>query len=243
MTPPFPFFFLAIMTERSPDPKLFAIAYRRGAAVIPMDFKMQPITYGNILAVFFAASDLETINGSAWYVTAKDAAATMAQRYSLSADTVAAVIAALSPNNRWQRNLRDADNLIRVYILGGYSDAVEVKTSTYGANKTKALKILEGAAPLEVLGGLKVKAFYGCIMGQDAVCIDGHAYSIWRGERISISSTPKISAKLYDSIVADYIRATDTINNVLGGQYQPSQVQAITWLTWRRLSSGGSYDI
>lgn len=204
---------------------------------------MQPITYGSILAVFFAASDLETINGANWYATAQDAAATMAQRYSLSTDTVAAVIAALSPNNRWERNLSDADNLIGAYILGGYSDAVKVKTSTYGLNKTKALKILEGAAPLEVLGGLKVRAFYGCIMGQDAVCIDGHAYAIWRGERISTSSTPKISAKLYASIAADYIRATDTINNILGGEYQPRQVQAITWLAWRRLNNGGSYDV
>ena len=204
---------------------------------------MQPITYGSILAVFFAASDLETINGANWYATAQDAAATMAQRYSLSTDTVAAVIAALSPNNRWERNLSDADNLIGAYILGGYSDAVKVKTSTYGLNKTKALKILEGAAPLEVLGGLKVRAFYGCIMGQDAVCIDGHAYAIWRGERISTSSTPKISAKLYASIAAGYVRATDTINNVLGGEYQPRQVQAITWLAWRRLNNGGSYDV
>ena len=204
---------------------------------------MQPITYGSILAVFFAATDFETINGANWYATAQDAAATMAQRYSLSADTVAAVIAALSPNNRWERNLKDADNLISAYILGGYSDAVKVKSSTYGLNKTTALKILEGAAPLEVLGGLKVRAFYGCIMGQDAVCVDGHAYAIWRGERISTSSTPKISAKLYASIVADYIRATDTINNVLGGQYQPRQVQAITWLAWRRLNNGGSYDV
>lgn len=204
---------------------------------------MQPITYGSILAVFFAASDLESINGANWYATAQEAAATMAQRYGLSADTVAAVIAALSPNNRWERNLRDADKLIGAYILGGYSDAVKVKISTYGPNKAKALKILEGAAPLEVLGGLKVRAFYGCIIGQDTVCVDGHAYAIWRGERISTSSTPKISAKLYSSIVADYIRATDTINNVLGGQYKPYQVQAITWLAWRRLNNGGSYDI
>ena len=156
---------------------------------------------------------------------------------------MAAVIAALSPNNRWERNLRDADNLIGAYILGGYSDAVKVKSSTYGLNKAKALEILEGAAPLEVLGGLKVRAFYGCIMGDDAVCVDGHAYAIWKGERISTSSTPKISAKLYASISADYAKATDTVNSVLGGQYKPFQIQAITWLAWRRLNNGGSYDV
>jgi hypothetical protein len=199
---------------------------------------MEPITYGSILAVFFSASDLETISGAQWYETAQNAAATIAARYSVSADIAAGVIAALSPNNRWERNLRDADNLIGAHTLGGYSDALEIKTSTYNRNKIKALSILEGSAPLEVLGGLKVRAFYSCITGGNEVCIDGHAYAIWRGERISTSSTPKISAKLYGSIVADYVKATATINSVMGTNYRPYQVQAITWLAWRRMVKG-----
>lgn len=200
---------------------------------------MEPITYGSILAVFFSANDFETISGAKWYEAAQDAAATIATRYSVSADTVAGVIAALSPNNRWERNLRDADNLIGAYTLGGYSDALEVKTSTYGPNRIKALTILEGVAPLEVLGGLKVRAFYSCIIGGGDVCIDGHAYAIWRGERISTSSTPKISAKLYSAITADYARAAATINSVLGTTYRACQVQSITWLVWHRLVKRG----
>ena len=200
---------------------------------------MEPITYGSILAVFFSASDFETINGAQWYETAQNAAATIATRYSVSADTVAGVIAALSPNNRWERNLRDADALISAYTLGGLSDALEVKTSTYNRNKIKALSILEGATPLEVLGGLKVRAFYSCIIGRNEVCVDGHAYAIWRGERISTSSTPKISAKLYGSIAADYTRAAAIINSVLGTTYRAYQVQAITWLVWHRMVKGG----
>jgi hypothetical protein len=200
---------------------------------------MQPITYGNILAVFFGAKDLETIEGAQWYETAQNAAATMAARYSVQTETVAGVIAALSPNNQWERNLRDTDALISTYTLGGLSDALEVKTSTYSKNKLKALAILEGATPLEALGGLKVRAFYGCIIGADDVCVDGHAYAIWRGERISTRSTPKISAKLYGSIVADYVQATSTINSVMGTSYRPYQVQAITWLVWRRMIKRG----
>jgi len=203
------------------------------------DSEVQPITHGSILAVFFSATDLETINGGRWYETAQVAAATIAARYSVKADTVAGVIAALSPNNRWERNLRDADALISAYTLGGLSDALEVKTSTYGINKKKALAILEGAAPLEVLGGLKVRAFYSCIIGGNDVCVDGHAYAIWRGERISTSSTPKISPSLYSSIAADYVKATATINSVMGTNYHPYQIQAITWLTWRRMVRGG----
>ena len=204
---------------------------------------MHPITHGSILAVFFAATDLEKINGAQWYNVAQNASGAMAERYGISLETVAGVVAALSPNNRWERNLRDADNLISAYTLGGLDDALIVKTSTYGKNKAKALAILQGAEPLEALGGLKVRAFYGCIIGKNAVCVDGHAYAIWRGERISTSSTPKISPKLYCSIVADYVKATDTINSVLGGQYKPFQIQAITWLAWRRLNNGEKYDV
>ena len=204
---------------------------------------MQPITYGSILAVFFAATDLEKINGAQWYSVAQNASDAIANRYGISLDTVAGVVAALSPNNRWERNLRDADHLISAYTLGGIDDALSVKTSTYGKNKAKALAILQGAEPLDALGGLKVRAFYGCIIGQDAVCVDGHAYAIWRGERISTSSTPKISPKLYAAISADYVKATDTINSVIGGQCKPFQIQAITWLAWRRLNNGEKYDV
>jgi hypothetical protein len=65
--------------------------------------------------------------------------------------------------------------------------------------------------------------------------VDGHAYAIWAGERIATTKTPKISAKLYASISADYIQAADTINAVTGASYSAAQVQAITWLAWRRM--------
>jgi len=197
---------------------------------------MQPITHGSILAVFFAANDYETISGADWYQVANLSAQLLASRYNVRLNTAAAVIAALSPNNNWERNLIDADNLIRAYTLGGYSDAAATKTSTYNLNKKKALNILEGAEPLDILGGLKVRAFYGCIIGENKLCVDGHAYAIWRGERITTNKTPKISPKLYASIESDYRLATDTINSVLGSNYKAYQVQAITWLAWRRLN-------
>jgi hypothetical protein len=197
---------------------------------------MLPISHGYILATFFNATPAELADGATWYRRASDAAAIIASRYDLSADTVAGAIAALSPNNRWERNVSDTDQLCRAFTLGGYTAADRVKVGTYGANKLKALRILTGESPLDVLGGLKVRAFYGCIIGDDsAVCIDGHAYAIWAGERIPTSQTPKIGAKLYNSISADYICAADTINGITGADYSAAQIQAIVWLTYRRL--------
>jgi len=200
---------------------------------------MLPITYGNILAVFFNATDLETINGAKWYPDANHAAAIMAERYNVTLQTAAGVIAALSPNNRWERNLTDANSMIRAHSAGGHSAAESIKVGTYNANKAKALAILSGDDCLDTLGGLKVRAFYDCIIGGDSVCIDGHAYAIWKGERIATTRTPKITPKIYDAIAADYRRAAVTINSILGANYLAAQVQSITWIVWRRMIKGG----
>lgn len=201
---------------------------------------MFPITHGNILAVFFNATDLETINGADWYLDANHAASIMAQRYNTTLEITAGVIAALSPNNKWEKNLTDADSMIRAYSAGGYNAADSIKVGTYNANKIKALNILSGNDCLQILGGLKVRAFYDCIIGGDSVCVDGHAYAIWKGERITTTKTPKITPKVYEAISADYRKAADTINLILAYDYSAAQIQAITWLTWRRMIKEGN---
>lgn len=190
---------------------------------------MQPITHGNILAVFFASTDLELINGADWYPAANKAAAIMACRYGITLNTAAGVIAALSPNNRWERNLVDADSMIRAYSTGGYHAADSIKVGTYHANKSKALNILSGINCLDILGGLKVRAFFDCIIGGDSVCVDGHAYAIWAGQYIPTTKTPKLTPKIYTAIAADYRKAAATINSILQAEYSAAQVQAITW--------------
>jgi hypothetical protein len=201
---------------------------------------MTVISHGNILAVFFQASEDELQEGKAWYANAFDTAKAIASRYDLPGgiDTVAAVIAALSPNNRWNRNVRDAESLIRVYCAGGEIDALKV--SSYGQNKAKAVRILKGEPPLDVLGGNKVRAFYRCIAGHTGldVCIDGHAFSIWSGQRVTTSKTPSISDKLYAAIAEDYRRAAVVVSSVTGVCYSASEVQAITWVVWRNLFKG-----
>lgn len=197
---------------------------------------MISITYGSILAVYFQGQTNEIIKGEKWYSDALDFCRTIAGNYDLPLSSVAGIVAALSPNNKWERNLADAENLISAYVSGGLDHASSVKVSTYNGNKIKALSILSGGEPLNILGGLKVRAFYGCIMGENSVCIDGHAYAIWRGEHILTTKTPKISTKLYSAITADYIKATDTINAITGNHYLPCQIQAITWIVWHRIT-------
>jgi len=194
------------------------------------------ITHGNILAVFFSASEAEICEGREWYSNANKYASALALKYNIHVERVAAIIAALSPNNRWNRNLIDAEALIKVYTNGG--DPGSVKVATFNKNKAKAIAILNGDGPFTTLGGRKVRAFLQCILGlyPDAVCVDGHAYSIWLGQRVPTTKTPSISAKLYEQIANDYRKATDQINNITGQHFTPAQVQAVTWVVWRNLN-------
>lgn len=194
------------------------------------------LSHGNILAVYFMASHAELISGGRWYPDAFRFCSDLAAETSLPVSVIAGVTAALSPNNRWTRNMTDAAALCRTYAAGTLHDAAQVKVSTFNANKRKALQILSGGHPLSVLSGLKVRSFYGCIMGDpDSICIDGHAYAIWHGSYVPTTLTPKISPKLYSSISAAYQQAASTINSVCETSYSAMQIQSITWLVWQRI--------
>ena len=189
----------------------------------------------NILAVLQLASLTEHADGQAWYPVANSIAITLADRYMISEAQAIGVIAALSPRNRWERNIQDADALIAAYNAGGPAQARLTKVCTFSSNKEKAIRILElslsctMAGVLAILSGPKLKEFASCIAGLPEVCIDGHAYCIWAGERTSLKDVPAIGVKLRREIKADYQEVAEELG------MQPSAVQAITWCTWRRI--------
>jgi hypothetical protein len=154
------------------------------------------------------------------------------------------VIAALSPNNKWERNCIDAEAMIKTWAIGGDYDVIKV--CTFNPNKRKAIAILEldmesvdtEAIP-NILSGQKVVAFYRSIMGdKNSVCIDGHAYAIFIGENISTTKTPKISPKLFETIQRAYQLVAKRSVDLCGVELSPTQVQAVTWVTYRRLIHG-----
>ena len=193
----------------------------------------------NIVAKFTLATTAEVVAGSRWYTESYAIARRIANLHDLSPVRVAAVIAALSPNNRWERNIEDAENVITAFMHGNDQDVLEVKCCTYNANKLKALAILksESLDYEDILKGPKVIEFFHCISNNssDDVCIDGHAYSIWYGSRLTMKEVPNIGKKLRERIMQDYNHATWFIIQELGVDYLASQVQAITWVCHRRI--------
>ena len=188
----------------------------------------------NIKAIYQLATLTEQQEGIAWYPTAKAIARELANRYGIHPAEAAGVLAALSPRNRWERNVQDAESLITAYVAGGAEQAQLTKVCTFNASKDRAVRILiagvlTDADVLAILSGPKLQEFYSCIQGIPEVCIDGHAFCIWAANRTSLKDVPAIGVKLRREIKADYRAAAVELG------LTPSACQAITWVVWRRI--------
>ena len=190
----------------------------------------------NILAVYYQASEYDRQTGMDWYDRAYIIAENLAILYNIEVRQAAGVIAAISPRVSWSRNVILAEQLI-----SGYKKSLPVEMYTKGIMADgcgKAHQILKGNAPVStILKGNKVRAFYICILTPEmteAVCVDTHAISIALGFRCKDKDTAKIfkSEKLYNEIAEAYRNAA-----VVAG-IRPHQMQAVTWVTWRRLQLG-----
>ena len=190
----------------------------------------------SIIAVYNLASVADRQQGQTWYERALVFAVRLSDLYNIETATIVGVIAALSPRNRWERNMQDAESMVKVAASGGsYKDLMKLKVCTFKTGKDKAARILadnvtDKAELLATLKGPKLCEFFNCILGDSGdVCIDGHAYSIWVGDRITLANVPSIGKKLRQTIKADYQAAAA----ILG--VQPHVVQAITWVCWKRI--------
>ena len=194
----------------------------------------------NILAMYMQASPVDTQEGTVWYNNAYQICWALSDKYNLPLSTVVGVVSALSPNNKWDRNIFDAENIIHAYCMG-YDYP---KVCTFTGNKDKAITILECEIDSSdnicaILKGNKTIAFFRGILtnGQcDEITVDGHAFNIWRGMYTSLNEVPAISNKLYKAVSDAYKEAAETINNLEGTKYSAAQIQAITWVTHRRVN-------
>jgi len=190
-------------------------------------------------------SQADILSGLDWYQRAYNLAVRFIHTYDgLTMGQAVGVIAALSPNNKWERNCINAEAMIKTWSIGG--DYNVIKVCTFNPNKAKAIAILsldmesvDTEAIPNILNGQKVVAFYRSIMGdKNAVCVDGHAYAIFIGENISTTKTPKISPKLFETIQRAYQLVAKRSADLCGVELSPTQVQAVTWVTYRRLIHG-----
>jgi hypothetical protein len=204
-----------------------------------MTYAQLSVNAREIVAKFTLATSQEVQLGCDWYASAFQISCRIASKYNIRPEEAAGVIAALSPNNRWERNIIDAEAIIKCWAAGGTrTDMLNVKVCTYGKMKQKAIDILTRDLPIvEVLNGKKIIEFFNCITNTalNDVCIDGHAYSVWFGQRLTMKQVPAIGKKLRSQIKADYRDATSFINEELCESYSAADIQAITWVAHKRI--------
>jgi hypothetical protein len=155
----------------------------------------------------------------------------VAKRTGTTQDKATAVFAALSPNNDYLGNLRDAIRVLEAVRDGRLPEAVKV--STYHPNKFKAFDLAKGRPPLEVLKTPKVRNFYLNLLDPEdpqPVTIDGHMFNAWAGVRLRLdSAAQRYNAKHYFDVAAD-------VHHIAVHQgLLANQVQGIIWFTWKRL--------
>lgn len=109
------------------------------------------------------ATARQRAEGLAWYPMAQEFAAKLAARAGITRHAAANVIAALSPRNRWERNLMDAECLAKAWAAGESQESVTVCTPH--ANRRKAWAALEGV-PISDKSP-KCHAFAAAISGLD----------------------------------------------------------------------------
>lgn len=176
----------------------------------------------NIERVLDAASMGDWAEGMDWYSEAHALALDLSPSDPWRA---AGVIAALSPMKKWDLNKSLA---IRAFETG----TVTGHTSTM--NRI-AQAILDGSPTLEMLKGDKTRAFASAIATNgdtDMVTIDRHAHDVAM-HKVFTDADRKIGKRIYREMSSAYLIVADAHN--LSG----CQVQAITWVAWKRLKSEG----
>ena len=191
------------------------------------------ITTKNIIAIYKLANPSEIKHGLTWYVNATKDCKEIAIKYDLPIHIVIGVVSALSPNNKWERNIVNADDLCKAFIDG--QDMDSIKVSTYHKMKQKAWSILEQMPSYDetitILNGKKIVSFFKNISGDESdITIDGHARNIYYNDRQGLTTPNTNIRKLeYLDIQKAYLRASKKLG------IKAYELQAITWVAWRRI--------
>lgn len=184
----------------------------------------------NIVRAYRRASDRQRERGSLWYPNEGALAASIDP--TLSRSVCCAVVAAISPGLKWERNVYWSREVVDAW-KAGREYALKVPTYSH-ANVRKAIRILAGEDPDSVLSGPKVRAFWRLLRdggNAEDVCVDGHAVHIARGTDGAIrgegSDGARVSEAQYRVVAAAYRRAARTLGRL------PYEVQATTWIARR----------
>ena len=167
-----------------------------------------------IIKHYNSASLQNMLAGKGWYENAHIECQMIALAFEMPLSIVVGVMASLSPNNKWHRNIIDTWKLIEKPHLN-------TKVCTFKGQRKKALEILasdgDDGTIKEILRGQKTRNFYDNILHyttSTCVTIDMWAYR---------SLELPVSKKNFEIASNAYSEAAIELNLV------PHQLQAVVW--------------
>lgn len=185
--------------------------------------KTKDIIKARLYSILSMATPEEVYEGCWWYNKAYAECVKISKSVYIetgelySKQTVAEVIAILSPRNKWERNLIDAKNLLL------HKDKAVI--ATFNANKQKALRLINGE---EVKLSRKVKAFASAIL-DTGLCKEPfgeNVVDVWMLRAAGLKANNKnytIIDRVLDEIVVEFVGIDS------------NRLQAIIWVVTRRL--------
>tara|TARA_B110000046_G_C12866339_1_gene344057 strand:- start:9 stop:605 length:597 start_codon:yes stop_codon:yes gene_type:complete len=177
----------------------------------------------NLDHFFNLATNKQIRDGQSWYKNANLEANKIAKKYNLDVLKVSGVISALSPRNKWKRNLIDADAVCNAYKNNiGPSF---IKVCTFNNNKLKSFGILAGSVKITDKS-LKTYNFVNNIayLDNDFLTVDIWHLRACFNNMININSA-SIGKKAYKQIKDLTIKKAKKIG-LTGFEFQ-----AIIWLS------------
>lgn len=169
----------------------------------------------NMITRHYDKADTKTLlSGLTWYEKAHNEAKLLADVFQLPLWKTVGVIAALSPRNKWARNLADAWAILETPCLS-------TKTCTFKGQRQKAIDIINSTGDeneiLKILGGEKTRKFASNIFyynDSTLVTVD-----VWAYRSVNLEA----KKKNYKLIETAYQNVAKQLNIL------PHQLQAVVW--------------
>lgn len=161
--------------------------------------------------------------GREWYPTAHQIVCEWAHTYERSIANVSCVIASISPQCDWPRNLIIADETLQGHNAPSIGGALPANLRKAQRVRDERLSTLIDVFP----GGPKVNSFAANLAGDySIVTVDAHALQAALDD---VTSVRTLKWAAYAVVSAAYVQAAKRL------QLQPAELQAIVWVTWKRL--------
>jgi len=101
----------------------------------------------NLMNAYNMRTSKDIEEGLAWYPRAHDICAHIGKELDFNSQSVAHALSALSPRNKWERNIIDTRNVLEAVNDGKTPD--DVKVCTFNNNKIKAFEIARGTRTID----------------------------------------------------------------------------------------------